>query len=264
MTLFSGYDSQCLALERLKSKYPQFDYELVAWCEIDTAAITAHNALFPQWKDRNIGDITQVDASKLPPCDLITWSSPCQDISAAGRMEGLTEGSGTRSSLAWEAIRIIKAIKPRYALMENVKNLVQRKFIRDFHSLQRQLEEIGYTNFTKVLNAKNFGIPQNRERVFMVSVLRTEDNQNPTYSFPRPFPLRTRLIDVLEDKVDEKYFLSDKMMEYFNRVSEDKTHNHNFKPQDGGGCAFTIRTAPGQRVDDNFVFDDEHTTESRI
>lgn len=215
MTLFSGYDSQCLALERLKRSHSGLCYELVAWCEIDNSAIIAHNALFPQWKDRNIGDITKVDADKLPDCDLMTWSFPCTDISQAGLQAGLSRGSGTRSSLAWEAIRIFRAKRPKYLLMENVKALVSSKFIKDYHKLLSALENIGYTTYTEVLNAKSFGVPQNRERVFGVSILRTENEPEPKYHFPKPIPLNLCLGDVLEEDVDEKYFLSDAMLARF-------------------------------------------------
>lgn len=215
VTLFSGYDSQCLALERLKQAYPDFDYELVAWCEIDKAAIISHNALFPQWSERNLGDITEIDAESVPDCDLITWSFPCTDLSVAGRQQGMTEGSGTRSSLAWDAIRIFRAKRPKYLLMENVKALVQKKFINDYNSMLVELCKIGYSNFTKVLDAKDYGVPQHRERVFCVSILEELCNTPPSYSFPLPFPLEKRLKDVLERNVDEKYYLSDEMLDRF-------------------------------------------------
>ena len=100
-------------------------------------------------------------------------------------------------------------------LMENVKALVQSKFIRDFHKLQRSLEDIGYKNFTQVLDSSRFGTPQHRERTFMVSILRTEDNPEPQYHFPAPFPLERCLADVLEEEVDESLYLSDEMLSRF-------------------------------------------------
>lgn len=87
-TAFSGYDSQCLALERLKRDYPNFDYELVGWSEIDKYAIQAHNALFPDWAERNYGDISNIDWQSVPDFDLFTYSSPCQDFSNAGLQRG--------------------------------------------------------------------------------------------------------------------------------------------------------------------------------
>ena len=220
ITLFSGYDSQCLALDRV-----EVPYNLVAWCEIDESAIIAHNALKPQYADRNVGDITQVDASTLPDCDLITWSFPCTDISQAGLQAGLSENSGTRSSLAWDAIRIFEAKRPKYLMMENVKALVSQKFIKDYHKILSSLDKIGYTTFTDILNAKDFGIPQNRERVFAISILRTDDEPEPRYYFPKKVPLETCLNDVLEREVDEKYFLSDEMLARFceKKLEEDNT-----------------------------------------
>lgn len=266
VTLCSGYDSQCLALNRMKEHHPSFDYELIAWSEFDPEskapldkqpAVIAHNALFPQWADRNLGDMTKIDWTQVPDFDLLTYSTPCQSISAAGLQHGFEEGSGTRSSIIWNVRDAVKIKRPKYLMLENVKAMVSGKFVGLFNLLQLELERLGYKNFAKVLNAKDYGVPQNRERIFLVSI-RIDGLESFTpefqYHFPKPFPLEKRLKDVLEDKVDEKYYLSDKMLEYFNRVNEDKSHGHDFKPQDGGGTAFTIRTAPGQRVDDNFVF----------
>lgn len=204
-TAFSGYDSQCMALDRLHRHNPDFNYELVGWAEIDKYAIAAHNAVYPQWADRNYGDIAKIDWAQVPDFDLFTYSSPCQDFSQAGKQAGGTEGSGTRSSLLWECRRAILAKKPKYLLMENVAALVSQKFIRLFNAWQLELESYGYRNFAKVLNAKDYGVPQNRERIFMVSVL----DEQARYEFPDPMPLPLRLKDVLEPKVDERYYLKD-------------------------------------------------------
>lgn len=207
ITLFSGYDSQALAMERLKRDFgAQFDYELVAWCEIDEMAIHAHNAMFPQWTDRNVGDICKVSPEELPDCDVITWSFTCQDISSAGKQKGLQQDSGSRSSLAWDCMKIFRAKKPKFLLMENVKALTQKKFMPDFMRLQKELEDMGYTNFWQVLNAKDYGVPQNRERVFMVSTW------GQPYGFPKPFPLEKRLRDMLEENVSEEYYLKDEQV----------------------------------------------------
>lgn len=210
-TLFSGYDSQCMALDRLKEQHPEFDYELVAWAEIDKFAIQAHNAVYPQWADRNYGDVSKIDWSKVPDFDLLTYSSPCQDFSNAGKQKGGVEGSGTRSSLLWECRRAILAKKPKYLLMENVAALVSQKFIGTFNQWQLELERYGYTNFSQVLNAKDYGVPQNRERIFMVSILDCEQ----AYYFPTPVELTIRLKDVLEKNVDERYYLKDNALVNF-------------------------------------------------
>lgn len=211
VTLCSGYDAQCLALERLRRNYPDFDYELIAWAEIDEYAIKAHDVLFPEYAGRNMGDITTCDWSKIKGnVDLLTYSTPCQSISFAGKQEGLKRDSGTASSIIWSVLNAVDMLRPRYLLMENVKALVSSKFIGDFRQWQDELAGRGYTNFVKVLNSKDFGVPQNRERVFMVSIL----NSDETYHFPEPFPLEKRLKDVLEKEVDEKYYLSKKLMDY--------------------------------------------------
>lgn len=212
---FAGYDSQCLALERLKRDYLLFDYELVGWSEIDKYAIQAHNALFPQWATRNYGDISKIDWSQVPDFDLFTYSFPCTDISNAGQQQGFEEGSGTRSSLLWECRKAIVVKRPKYLMLENVKALVCKKFLPLLNKWIKDLEDYGYYSTWQVLNAKNYGIPQNRERVFLISIRRDLLEPSPVYHFPKPFPLELRLKDVLEETVDEKYYLSDKMVAGF-------------------------------------------------
>lgn len=202
-TAFSGYDSQCLALDRLHETYPMFEYELVGWSEIDKYAIQAHNALYPQYADRNFGDICDINWENVPDFDLFTYSSPCQDFSNAGLMKGGTKGSGTRSSLLWECERAIQIKRPKYLLMENVANLVSKKFRPLFYEWMLVLEKLGYSNFAKVLNAKDYGVPHNRPRIFLVSVLGES-----RFEFPKPFELKLRLRDVLEDNVDELFYLT--------------------------------------------------------
>lgn len=197
LELFGGYGSQALALENLGI---DFESDL---CEIDKYAIQAYNQLHGE--THNWGDICKIDETKLPYYDLITYSSPCQDFSVAGKQAGGDKGSGTRSSLLWECERIIRAVKPKYLLMENVKNLVGKKHIHNFTEWLSTLEDMGYENWWKVLNAKDYGVPQNRERVFVVSILGGGE-----YKFPEPIPLTKRLKDVLEQDVDEKYYLTDK------------------------------------------------------
>ena len=205
-TAFSGYDSQCLALNRIG-----IDYDLVGWSEIDKYAIQAHNALFPQWANRNYGDISTIDWRNVPDFDLFTYSSPCQDFSQAGKQKGGTKGSGTRSSLLWECERAIREKRPKYLLFENVKALTTKKFLPLFHNWQHTLENYGYTNFAQVLNAKDYGVPQNRERVYMVSIY----NADRFFQFPEPQPLKTKLADLLEPQVDEKYYINDVQINRF-------------------------------------------------
>ena len=222
VTLCSGYDSQCLALERLKQNFPQFDYELVAWSEFDPEskaplekqpAIIAHNALFPQWADRNLGDMTKIDWGGQPDFDFLFYSTPCQSISSAGLQHGFTEGSGTRSSIIWNVRDAVKIKRPKYLCLENVKAMISGKFVGMFNLWQRELEKLGYVNFAQVLNSKDYGVPQNRERIFLFSVRIDDINNIPKFYFPKPFPLQTRLKDVLEEEVEEKYYLSDERVQ---------------------------------------------------
>ena len=259
ITLFSGYESQCMALDRLKNHFPNFDYELIYWSEIDENAIKAHNAVYPQYKDRNLGDITKIDFSELAnkEIDLLTYSFPCTTISNSGKQEGFEKGSGTASSLLWYVEDAIKYIRPKYLLMENVKALVQSKFIGLFREWCSVVESYGYYNFSEVLNASSYNVPQTRERVFMISILRTDSEPNPSFYFPKKMKLERRIKDILEPNVDESFYLSDKALEYFCRVNNDKSHCHNFTPKGGDDVAFTVRCKSGERVDDNFFKHEE-------
>lgn len=195
LELFGGYGSQALALENLGI---DFKSDL---CDIDKYAVQAYNQIHGE--TFNYGDICSIDETKLPYYDLITYSSPCQDFSVAGKQAGGEKGSGTRSSLLWECERIIREVKPKYLLMENVKALTSKKFMPLFANWLNTLEDMGYKNWWKVLNAKDYGVPQNRERVFVVSIL-----GGGSYQFPEPIKLEKRLKDVLEPVVDEKYYIN--------------------------------------------------------
>ena len=233
-TAFSGYDSQKMALERLHNAFPDFCFELVAWSEIDENAIAAHNAIFPEDKSKNLGDISKIDWAKAPDFDLFTYSFPCQDISAAGKQSGFEEGTGTRSSLLWECKKTIEAKKPRYLMMENVKALASAKFLPFLRQWQSWLHSQGYENFTQVLNASDYEVPQNRERVFMISILRTDNNPYPSYYFPKKLKLEKRIKHILEQNVDESYYLSQKALEYFCRAGqrfEDKFVKQSAEPK---------------------------------
>jgi DNA (cytosine-5)-methyltransferase 1 len=203
---FAGYGSQAMALKRLAHDYPEFEYEVVGISEIEKTALQAYEAIHGHCP--NYGDISNINWREVPDFDLFTYSFPCTDISNAGEQAGLTEGSGTRSSLLWECRKAIEIKRPKYLLMENVPALVGKKFLPQLNKWQAELESYGYTNFTKTLNAKDFGTPQNRNRVFMVSIL-----GDANFEFPQPFELTCRLKDVLDDVVDEKYYISDEKMQ---------------------------------------------------
>ena len=189
----------------------------MAWSEIDKYAIEAHNALFPQWADRNLDDMTKIDWEKVPDFDLLFYSTPCTDVSQAGLQNGFSEGSGTRSSIIWNVRDALKIKRPKMAILENVRAMVSNKFVGMFNLWQRELEKFGYTNFAKVLNAKDYGVPQNRERIFLVSLL------DGRFEFGKPFKLEKRLLDLLEDRVDEKYYLNDEKVRAFLAQLPDET-----------------------------------------
>ena len=194
---FAGYGSQRMALENIG-----VEHEVVGISEFDKFAVASYEAIHGEVN--NLGDITKIRVEDVPDHDLFTYSFPCQDISLAGKGLGFERGKSTRSGLLWECERIIKAKKPKYLLMENVKNLVSKKFMPGFQEWIDLLEEIGYKNYWEVLNSKHYGIPQNRERVFMVSIL----GEHEPYTFPKPVELKKKLKDVLEEKVEEKYYLN--------------------------------------------------------
>lgn len=171
---FAGYGSQHLALKRLGAQF-----EVVGISEIDKYALKAYEALHGS-VPANYGDISKIDWSEVPDFDLFTYSFPCQDISIVGERKGLDEGSGTNSSLLWECKKAIEAKKPRILLMENVKNLVGKKNRPNYDKWLQYLVSLGYKNYWGVLNARDFGVPQNRERVFCISFLDSR-----AYNFPK-------------------------------------------------------------------------------
>ena len=196
--LFGGIGACSKALERLG-----IDYEITDYVEIDKYAVKSFNAIHntnfePQ-------DICEWD--KDIEVDLIMHGSPCVDFSLAGKQAGGDKGSGTRSSLMYETIRIVEKLKPKYVIWENVKNLLSKKHRHNFDTYLETMESLGYTNYYQVLNAKDHSIPQNRERVFTISIL-----GNDSFTFPPKQDLKLKLKDILEDNVDEKYYLSDEQV----------------------------------------------------
>lgn len=200
---FAGYGSQRMALRNIG-----VEHEVVGISEIDRYAIMGYNATHPETK--NYGDISKINWEEVPDFDLFTYSFPCTDISNAGAQAGFEEGSGTRSSLLWECRKAIEEKHPKYLLMENVKAITSKKFLPGLLKWQEFLSKHGYVNFIEVLNAKDYGIPQNRERCFLVSILDAG-----WYQFPEPVELRLKLKDILEQKVDEKYYLDQKRVDDF-------------------------------------------------
>ena len=216
---FAGYGSQSIALRNIG-----VPHEVVAISEIDKYAIIAYEAIHGQVN--NLGDISKIDVSDIPKHDLFTYSFPCQDISTAGRQRGIQKGE-TRSGLLYECEKIIEHCKPKYLLMENVKNLVSKKFKPQFDEWLNYLESLGYTNYWSVLNAKDFGVPQNRERVFCVSIL----GEHKPYEFPKPIELDKQLKDILESNFDKKYYLSDEVQNRFKITNQTKNIIGTTKPE---------------------------------
>lgn len=197
--LFAGIGSQTQALTNIG-----VPHTVVGISEIDKYAIQSYEAM--HGKVNNFGDIRAIKA--LPSADLWTYSFPCQDISVAGKGAGIKEG--TRSGLLFEVERLLNVANedgtlPKYLLLENVKNLVSKRFISDFNRWLEFLESLGYTNYWQILNAKDYGIPQNRERVFCVSIR----GEHVPYKFPEKQELKLRLRDMIDEVVDEKYYLKE-------------------------------------------------------
>lgn len=217
---YTEYPSREEMVRQLKEINLGYEPEKNKYYDWDKLARRKTNDIEKYWLacklTHNLGDINKIEF--LSYADLWTISFCCQDISVAGKMRGLKPDSGTRSSLLWENIRLLKRAKddgtlPKYLMFENVKNLVSKKFIDDFNNLLEVLDELGFNSYWKVLNAKDCGVPQNRERVFVISI--RKDIDNGTYDFPKPFDTGIRLKDVLDKEVDEKYYLSKDIQKRF-------------------------------------------------
>ena len=225
-----------------KNNYCEKNWKLVNFCEFDKYATSSYCAIHNKNESKNLGDITKVDETKLEPFNMICGGSPCQDFSVAGKQKGsvwtckdcghqynpLTVhwserdkcpccGSNniekTRSSLLVEYLRVIRANKPNFGMYENVKNIVGKQFKDTFKMFTDELDEYGYNVYWKVLNAKDYGIPQNRERVYLIFIKKELDNGKFTY--PEPFDNGMRLKDILEENVDEKFYISEDKVQRF-------------------------------------------------
>nr|DAW58819.1 MAG TPA: Cytosine specific methyltransferase [Caudoviricetes sp.] len=203
--LFAGIGSQAKALKNLN-----VDFEHHFVCEIEPQVVKTYNVI--HGTNFEPTDITKISANDLNITNtdlytyILTYSFPCQDLSVCGKGKGMEKGTGTRSSLLWEVERLLKECNelPQILLMENVPMVHSSENIKDFEKWLLFLESLGYKNYWKDLNAKNYGIPQNRDRCYMISLL----NSNCDYTFPQPIKLKLRLKDMLEEKVDKKYFLT--------------------------------------------------------
>lgn len=229
LELFAGIGACSKALTNLG-----IEHEIVDAVEIDKFAIQSFNAIHgtnfePQ-------DITKW--AKNIKADLIMHGSPCQDFSIAGKQAGGDEGSGTRSSLLYETLRIVEAIKPEIVIWENVKNLLSARHIHNHAAYVGKMDALGYDTITQVLNAKDYGIPQNRERVFTIS-LKRGGKMVKNYKRPEPKPLEKRLKDVLEDEADEMYYLSDEQIKRL-KMTTYNTGSEKVRVQNTDGEARTL------------------------
>ena len=202
--LFAGVGSQAMALKRLGANFEH--YRVV---EFEKYAIKSYNAI--HGTNFEPMDITKIIGSDLgisdtdKYCYIMTYSFPCQDLSVAGKQKGMTKGSGTRSGLLWEVERLLNEVEnlPQVLLMENVPQVHGKKNMEDFQRWIDFLESKGYSNYWQDLNAKNYGVAQNRNRCFMVSIL-----GDYSFKFPEPIELKKVMKDYLEDEVDEKYYIN--------------------------------------------------------
>lgn len=236
--LFAGIGAQAKAFTNIGVEYEHYRI-----CEIDKYAVCAYNAIHGTAFEPS--DITKLHAKDLGIvntdifCYVMTYSFPCTDLSKAGKQQGMSRESGTRSGLLWEVERLLDECDelPQVLLMENVPDVVGTKNISHFAEWIAKLDSLGYVSKYEILNAKDFTIPQNRERCFMVSIL-----GDYYYEFPEGVPLELRLKDILEDEVDEKYYLSDKAIEGLMRAC-DREHGPSWLNE--GGAAPTIDTRVG-------------------
>lgn len=211
LSLFSGIGAFEVALDEL-----EIDWKLDHYCEIDKYACQSYNCIHRTTDEDNLKDVTNIDYSKIGDIDLVTYGFPCQDISLAGNQKGFFDEDGnlTRSGLFFNAADVIRHTNPKFAIFENVKNLTGKKFKAEFETVLSTLDELGYNTYWKVLNAKDYGIPQNRERVFGISIRKDIDKG---YTFPQGFELTLRLKDMLEEQVEEKYYLSQDKVDKFSK-----------------------------------------------
>lgn len=204
-TFFSGIGSPEKALKNIG-----IDYELQFFSEINKYAIKSYCAIHNESEDKCLGSITDIKGIDLPYCDLWFGGFPCQDISLAGKQKGFSIESESRSSLGWEMIRLIREVekKPIFIIFENVAAIFNETHRPILNIFKQDLEALGYTLYNELLNAKNYGIPQNRNRYFLVAILGEYH-----YEFPNPFKSELRLKDMLEDEINEKYYLNDKQIQ---------------------------------------------------
>lgn len=245
LELFSGYGTASFALKRLVEQRIIDSYECIGYSDIDKYANQCfrqnhfnevkHEGYSNLVGPKELGDVKLIKPEELEDFDLLTGGFPCQAFSVAGKGLGELDPRGT---LFYEIIRIAEVKKPRWMLLENVKGLTNKNHKPTFDKILSELDRIGYNVYWKVINSKDYGIPQNRERVFFVCFREKSDYDK--FKFPEKEELKIFIKDILEEQVDEKYFLSELLQERFRKYLEDKENklllaprNFNHKAGDG-------------------------------
>lgn len=203
LSLFSGIG----AFEKALNNIGQ-NYELINYCEIDKYTSYAYSTLHNVDESLNLEDVSKIDTTKLEDFDLLTHGSPCQSFSLAGKGEGGDEGSGTKSSLMWYTVDIIKNKMPKYVIWENVKAVTCKRHKHNFHKYIDTLNKLGYNNYCNILNSKDYGAPQSRERVFVISI--RKDIDTCVFKFPKPMDNIVTISSILDEDIDKKYYCINK------------------------------------------------------
>ena len=225
-TFFTGIGSPEMAFKRLKENKVINDYEIMFFSEIDKWAIKSYCAIHNETPNKNAGDITKIDPTTLPYCDIWIGGFPCQDISMAGNQKGFDLNSNTRSSLGWKMIHFLNEVKekPKVIIFENVAAITNTNMQKTLSLFKSDLEDQGYTLYDNVLNALDYNVPQNRERYFLVAIL-----DNALYEFPSHEKLKMKLKDLLTYPVENKYMLSNKMFFDVDKFINNKRISNNNK-----------------------------------
>lgn len=254
LSLFSGIGAFEKALTNIGEPF-----KVVNYCEIDKHASKAYSLIHGIEERKNLIDVTKINTDLLPnDIDILTYGFPCQDISNAGKQRGFTNENGelTRSGLFFEALRIIEDTKPKIAIAENVKALTTNKFKTEFKIVLDSLSEAGYINYAKILNAKNYGIPQNRERVFIISIRKDIEHG---FEFPQPYELKKRVKDLQETNVDDKYYLSEsRILALFNHKKRNAEKGNGFGARfiTGSDIASALVTSPDKSTGQYLIIGD--------
>lgn len=258
--LFGGIGAFTKALERLN-----VPHEVVDYIEIDKYAVKSFNAIHgTNFEPKDIKEYNP-KCYELSNLDIIMHGSPCQDFSIVGKRAGASEKGETRSSLMYETLRVVKELRPKVVIWENVKSVLNKKNINNFNNYLNQLRFLGYTNYFKVLNSKDYGVPQSRERLYCVSI-RSDVNSYgchvKNFMFPKHKLLYNTVQDLLENNVNIKYYLSDKMKKYIQQVGTGTYHNNNCRIN--LQVARPLTTEHGKRAGTTNYFSDDVTLEYDI